>query len=156
MPFRWSGLATQTVSATAISAVPPASPMKQFREPGFFEKVVPGYVFRDDLDTPSEPKASHSWRVTVLSRQERTAVSGLPDAGAAVGLLIPATCRATATGVTALFAVFLAGHVGALRRACGPAGSPARRRAQPRRLPVPLPLILWAWGLRTPGIRHQP
>ena len=75
------------------------------------------------------------------------------EAGAAVGLLIPATRRATATGVAALFGVFLAGHVDAIRRAYGPDGSPVQRKVHTARLPLQVPLILWAWSLRNAGRR---
>jgi uncharacterized membrane protein len=89
----------------------------------------------------------------VLSREEWVAVSGLLEAGAAVGLLVPATRRAAAGCVTALFTLFLAGHADALRKACGPDGTPRRRRTRTARLPFRLPLILWAWSLRNPGRR---
>ncbi|HBH60032.1 MAG TPA: hypothetical protein DIT15_01870, partial [Arthrobacter bacterium] len=92
--------------------------------------------------------------LAVMSREEWIAVSGLLEAGAAVGLLIPGTRRATATAVTAMFTVFLAGHVDALRRAYGPMGSPAQHKVHTVRLPLQLPLILWAWSLRKPGRRQ--
>ncbi|BAS07017.1 hypothetical protein AHiyo4_04390 [Arthrobacter sp. Hiyo4] len=90
----------------------------------------------------------------MMSREEWIAVSGLLEAGAAVGLLIPVTRRATATAVTAMFTVFLAGHVDALRRAYGSAGSPTQRKVHAGRFPLQLPLILWAWSLRNPGRRR--
>ena len=67
-----------------------------------------------------------------MSREEWVALSGLLEAGAAVGLLIPATRHAAAGGVTAMFTLFLAGHADALRRAYGPAGTPGQRRCTPR------------------------
>jgi hypothetical protein len=56
--------------------------------------------------------------------------------------------------VTAMFTVFLAGHVDALRRAYGPLGSHDQRKVHTVRLPIQLPLILWAWGLRETGRRR--
>lgn len=162
MPFRWSARATQTVSAAAMSALLMASAMKHFREPRFFEQVVPDYLCREAPDAGREAAAEPSAQTSdagkrplaVMSREEWIAVSGLLEAGAAVGLLIPGTRRATATAVAAMFTVFLAGHVDALRRAYGPVGSPAQRMVHTVRLPIQLPLILWAWGLRETGRRR--
>ncbi|WP_426939139.1 DoxX family protein [Pseudarthrobacter sp. S3] len=162
MPFRWSARATQTVSAAAMSALLMASAMKHFREPRFFEQVVPDYLCREapiaggQSPEGREIPATDGVRrpLAVMSRREWIAVSGLLEAGAAVGLLIPGIRRATATAVTAMFTVFLAGHVDALRRAYGPAGSPAQRNVHAVRLPLQLPLILWAWSLRKPGRRR--
>ncbi|HET7140037.1 MAG TPA: hypothetical protein VFI36_07750 [Arthrobacter sp.] len=169
MPFRWSARATQTVSAAAMSALLMASAMKHFREPLFFEQVVPDYLCREAPDAGREARdAGHEAApqptaqtsdgaarpLALMSREEWIALSGLLEAGAAVGLLIPGTRRATATAVTAMFTVFLAGHLDALRRAYGPMGSPAQRKAHTVRLPLQLPLILWAWSLRRPGRRR--
>ena len=89
-----------------------------------------------------------------MSREEWVAVSGLLEAGAAVGLLVPATRRAAAGCVTAMFTLFLAGHVDALRKAYGPEGTPRQRRAHTLRLPLQAPLIAWAWSLRKPVLRN--
>jgi uncharacterized membrane protein len=162
MPFRWSARATQTVSAAALSTLLMASAMKHFREPGFFEQVVPDYLCRNAPDAGREAAAQPSAQTSdgvarplaVMSRAEWIALSGLLEAGAAVGLLIPGTRRATAAAVTAMFTVFLTGHVDALRRAYGPMGAPAQRKAHTVRLPLQLPLILWSWSLRQPGRRR--
>lgn len=120
MPFRWSGRATQTLSAAAMSALLLACAGKHFREPEFFDHVVPDFLCRDDSgDRPNGPLA-------VLSRREWVAVSGLLQAAAAVGLLVPATRRAAVCAVTAMFALFLAGKVDALRKASG-LGEPGAR-----------------------------
>lgn len=141
MPFRWSGRASQTLSAAAMSALLLASAAKHFREPEFFHPVVPDILCRDDSGgQPNGPLA-------VLSREEWVAASGLLEAAAAVGLLIPATRPAAAVGVTAMFTAFLAGHVDALRKAYGPDGTPGRRRLHTVRLPLQAPLIAWAWTL---------
>ena len=144
MPFSRSGRATQTFSAAALSALLLASAGKHFRDPGFFDQVVPDVLCRDDSgERPNGPFA-------VLSREEWVAVSGLLEAGAAVGLLIPATRRAAAGCVAVMFTLFLAGHADALRKACGPDGSPRRRTAHTLRFPLQAPLIAWAWSLRAP------
>ncbi|XAS68831.1 hypothetical protein V3C33_06020 [Micrococcaceae bacterium Sec5.7] len=159
MPFTWSGRATQTVSAVAMSALLMASAMKHFREPGFFYQVVPDVLCRDDSgrdESVHEAGGTPDGPLALMSREEWVAVSGLLEAGAAVGLLIPATRRAAATCVTVMFAAFLAGHLDALRRAYGPRGSPKQRKAHTVRLPLQAPLILWAWSLRKPdaGLRR--
>jgi uncharacterized membrane protein len=141
MPFRWSGRDLQTLSAAAMSALLLTSAAKHFREPEFFHPVVPDILCRDDSgEQPNGPLA-------VLSREEWVAASGLLEAAAAVGLLIPATRRTAAGCVTALFTAFLSGHVGALRQAYGPEGTPRRRRVHTLRLPLQAPLIAWAWTL---------
>ncbi|MGO4121108.1 DoxX family protein [Arthrobacter sp. YAF16] len=144
MPFRWSPRATQTLSAAALSGLLLASAAKHFRDPDFFTPVVPEFLCRDD---------SGGWRngpLAVLSREEWVAASGLLEVGAAVGLLIPPTRRATAGCVTGMFTAFLAGHLDALRRAFGPGGAPAQRRFHSLRLPLQAPLIAWAWSLTKP------
>ena len=147
MPSRWSGRDTQTLSAVAMSALLLASAGKHFADPDFFGPVVPDFLCRDDTgEQPNSP-------VAVLSREEWVALSGLLEAGAAIGLLIPATRRATAGCVTAMFTLFLAGHIDALRRAYGPDGSSRQRQVHTLRLPVQAPLIAWAWSLRQPALR---
>lgn len=125
-----------------------ASAMKHFRDPAFFHHVVPDFLCRDDSGHRSNGPFA------VMTRDEWVALSGLVEAGAAVGLLIPATRKVAASGVTAMFTVFLAGHADALRRAYGPAGTPAQRKVRSVRLPLQVPLILWAWSLRRPGLRR--
>lgn len=148
MPITWSGRATQTVSAVAMSALLLTSAMKHFRDPAFFHQAVPGFLCRDDSgERPNGPFA-------VMSRDEWVALSGLVEAGAAVGLLLPATRKAAATGVTAMFAVILAGHADALRRAYTAAGTPGERKVHIVRLPLHVPLVVWAWSLRKPGLRR--
>jgi uncharacterized membrane protein len=145
MPFSWSRRATHTVSAAALSALLLASAGKHFRDPGFFDQVVPDILCRDDSgERPNGPLA-------VLSREEWVAVSGLLEAGAAVGLLIPATRRAAGGCVAVMFTLFLAGHADALRKAWGPEGTPGRRAVHTLRLPLQAPLVAWAWSLRGAG-----
>ncbi len=144
MPFRWSPRATQTLSAAALSGLLLASAAKHFRDPQFFAPVVPEYLCRDDSGD------RHNGPLAVLSREEWIAASGLLEAGAAVGLLVPPVRRVSAGCVAAMFTVFLAGHVGALRAAYGPGGTPAQRRIHTLRLPLQAPLIAWAWSLTKP------
>ncbi|BCW65506.1 hypothetical protein NicSoilB4_02690 [Arthrobacter sp. NicSoilB4] len=147
MPSRWSGRDTQTLSAVAMSALLLASAGKHFDDPGFFSPVVPDFLCRDDSgEHPNGPAA-------VLSREEWVALSGLLEAAAAVGLLLPMTRRASAGCVTAMFTLFLAGHVHALRKAYGPDGTAAQRRIHSLRLPLQVPLIALAWSLTNPAPR---
>ncbi len=148
MPLSWSGRSTQTLSAAALSAVLLAGAAKHFSSPAVFGQLVPDALCRDDSGERTNAT------LAVFSREEWVAVSGLLEAAAAVGLLIPATRRFTATGTAMMFAAFLAGHVEAVREAYGPDGTPGRRRAHTVRLPLQLPLILWAWSLR--GIKPAP
>lgn len=61
----------------------------------------------------------------------------------------------SAGAVAAMFTLFHAGHIDALRTACGPEGTPGQRRAHTLRLPLQGPLIAWALSLRTP-VRGNP
>jgi uncharacterized membrane protein len=149
MVFRWSPGATQTLSAAALSGLLLASAAKHFRDPGFFAPVVPVCLCRDDSGN------RRNGPLAVLSREEWVAVSGLLEAGAAVGLLIPPARRAVAGWVAALFTAFLAGHLDALRTAFGPAGTPAQRRRASLRLPLQAPLIAWAWSLTKPAAQRR-
>ncbi|MEV7661672.1 hypothetical protein [Paenarthrobacter sp. NPDC089316] len=142
MPFRWSAQATRTTSSVALSALLLASAAKHFRTPSFYNQVVPDYLCRKD-----EAGASNG-PLAVMSREEWIASSGLLEAAAAVGLLVPGTRKAAANATTTMFIAFLAGHIDALRRAYGPEGSEKARRVHTVRLPLQLPLILWSWSLR--------
>jgi uncharacterized membrane protein len=143
MSFRWSAQATRTTSAVALSALLLASASKHFRTPKFYYPVVPDYLCRKD-----EPGSRPNGPLAVMSREEWIASSGLLEAAAAVGLLIPATRRVAADATTAMFIAFLAGHIDALRRAYGPDGTVAERRIHTVRLPLQVPLLLWSWSLR--------
>lgn len=172
MPFPRSSRAVQRLSAAALSALLLASAMKHFRDPGFYRQVVPGYLCRDDgaagnagaggpgagiagaagaPDDDTRHGAVPSRPFALLSREEWIAVSGLLELAAAVGILVPGTRKATATGTAIMFAAFLAGHVDALRRAYGPQGTRAQRTVHTMRLPLQAPLIVWAWSLRKPA-----
>jgi len=147
-----------------------ASAGKHFREPGFYRDVVPGYLCRQDpvpgrdqentgqgnvQQSSLDKGAAARHPLAVLSRDEWIAVSGLLELAAAVGILLPPTRRLTATALTAMFTTFLAGHVDALVRAYGAAGTSRRRKIHTVRLPLQAPLILWAWSLRKPALRGR-
>jgi uncharacterized membrane protein len=151
MLFPRSGQALQSLSAAAMSALLLASAMKHFREPRFYRQVVPDYLCLEDRESGTEPHRRRPF--AVMTREEWIAVSGLLELAAAVGILVPPARKATATAVTAMFAVFLAGHVDALRREYSPEGTPAERAVHTLRLPLQGPLILWAWSLRKPALR---
>ncbi len=144
MPIPWSGRATQTLSAAALSAVLLADAGKHFNEPGQYVGTVPDMLCRDD--SGQRPNGAFA----VLSREEWVAVSGLLEAGAAVGLLIPATRRATAGCVAALSMISLVRRLSVPRRAVA-LGSTSRQRAEHAlRLALHVPLTAWAWSLRAP------
>ncbi|CCQ47764.1 putative uncharacterized protein [Pseudarthrobacter siccitolerans] len=149
MPFPRSGRALQGLSAATMSALLLASAMKHFRDPRFYRHVVPDYLCLEGRDSGSEPDRRRPF--AVMTREEWIAVSGLLELAAAAGILVPPARRATATALTAMFAVFVAGHVDAIRRAYGPEGTPAQRKVHTLRLPLQAPLILWAWSLRKPA-----
>ncbi|GAA4049791.1 hypothetical protein GCM10023063_41870 [Arthrobacter methylotrophus] len=159
MPFSWSARTTQTISAVAMGALLLVSAKKHFQQPKFFTSVVPDYLCREDdgtgyvdLENNDSMTTPRNGALAVMSREEWIAVSGLLEATAAVGLLIPATRKAAARGTALMFTAFLAGHVDALRRAYGAGGTASERRIHTLRLPLQLPLILWAWSLA--GAKH--
>ncbi len=140
-----------------MSALLLVSARKHFQQPKFFAPVVPDYLCRDDYaggdaalevgQGKANAAAPRNGAFAVMSREEWIAVSGLLEAAAAVGLLIPPTRKAAARGITLMFTAFVAGHVDALRRAYSPAGTTSARRIHTLRLPLQVPLILWAWSL---------
>ena len=139
MPFRWSPRATQTLSAAALSGLLLASAAKHFRDPGFFAPVVPDFLCRDDSGS------RRNGPLAVLSREEWVAASGLLEAGAAVGLLIPPTRRAAA-GVRHR-------HVHRVPRrtpGCAPHGVRTRRNA--RAAPHPQPAAAAAGAAHRLGV----
>ncbi|TPV48857.1 hypothetical protein FJ661_17930 [Pseudarthrobacter phenanthrenivorans] len=154
MLFPRSGRAVQTFSAAAMSSLLAASAMKHFRDPAFYHQVVPDFLCRDDAG--ASPGAAPPRPLALLSREEWIAVSGLLELAAAVGILVPATRKAAATGTAVMFTAFLAGHLDALRRAYGPQGSAAQRKVHTVRLPLQAPLIAWAWSLRKPAAGARP
>ena len=55
MPSRWSGRDTQTLSAAALSALLLASAGKHFEDPGFFNPVVPDFLWSLTRPVPRKP-----------------------------------------------------------------------------------------------------
>ncbi len=110
MPSSRSARATQTLSAAAVAALLLVSAGRHINDPEVFVRLVPEVLCRDDSGIRANGP------LAVLSREEWVAVSGLLQAGAAVGLLIPATRRVTAGCVAGAVALVVAGHLDAVRR----------------------------------------
>lgn len=127
----------QSLSAATMAALLSASAVNHFRNPGFYNAVVPRSISTDT-----------GGRLGVLTRRQWTQVSGVLEFTAAAGLLLPATRRTAATGTTLMYVAFIAGHLSALQRAFGPRGSDREKAIHLARLPLQLPLIRWAWSLR--------
>ncbi|MCZ2403368.1 hypothetical protein IV498_09280 [Paenarthrobacter sp. Z7-10] len=124
-------------SALALSALLSASTIKHLRDPKFYYPVIPRSLCTDT-----------NGGFGVMSRQEWVSSSAVLEAAAAVGLLLPGTRKAAATATALMFAGFTAGHIFALRRAFGPSGTRRGQVVHSLRLPLQLPLVLWAWSLR--------
>ncbi|MCQ2000295.1 DoxX family protein [Arthrobacter zhaoxinii] len=127
----------QTLSAVAMAALLATSAVNHFRNPRFYNAVVPR-----SISTDTEGKYG------VLTRRQWTHVSGVIEVAAAAGLLLPATRRLAAMGTAAMYVAFISGHITALQRAFGPRGGNKEKLIHSLRLPLQLPLILWAWNLR--------
>lgn len=127
----------QSLSASAMAALLSVSAVNHFRNPRFYNAVVPRSISTDTAG-----------KYGVLTRRQWTHVSGVLEFAAAAGLLLPATRRAAATGTTLMYVAFIAGHLSALQRAFGPRGSDREKAIHLARLPLQLPLIRWAWSLR--------
>lgn len=125
------------LSAAAMAALLTASAVNHFRNPRFYNAVVPRSISTDT-----------DGALGVMTRRRWTQVSGALEFAAAAGLLLPATRRAAATGTTLMYTAFIAGHLSALRRAFGPRGTQQDKAVHLVRLPLQLPLIRWAWSLR--------
>lgn len=127
----------RTVSAVALAALLGASAVNHVRNPKFYYPVVPPVLCTDkDGD------------LGVMTRNQWVLASAVPEVLAVAGLLVPKTRKATATATALMFTGFTAGHVSALRHAFGPAGTPEARRIHAVRLPLQIPLVLWAWSIR--------
>lgn len=127
----------RTLSAVAMAGLLATSAVNHFRNPRFYNAVVPRSI---STDTDGQ--------YGVLTRRQWTHASGVLEFAAAAGLLLPATRRAAATGTAAMYVAFIAGHISALQRAFGPRGSEKEKLIHTLRLPLQVPLILWAWNLR--------
>lgn len=127
----------RTLSAAAMAALLSASAVNHFRNPRFYNQVVPRSICTDTQG-----------RFGVLTRRQWVHLSGGLEFAAAAALLLPATRRAAATATAAMYVGFIAGHISALERAFSPRGSRQARIVHSLRLPLQLPLIRWAWSLR--------
>lgn len=127
----------QHLSAAGMAALLAASAVNHFRNPGFYNAVVPRSISTDT-----------GGALGVLTRRQWTQLSGGLEVAAAAGLLLPATRRAAATATALMYVAFIAGHLSALQRAFGPRGSDRQKAIHLARLPLQLPLIRWAWSLR--------
>lgn len=151
MLFSRSGRAAHTFSAAAMAVLLLASAAKHFRDPGFYREVVPDYLCLEEADEGGDDNSTVSGErrpFAFMTREEWIAVSGLLELAAAAGILVPLTRKAAATSLAAMYVLFLAGHVDALRRAYGSNGTSVQRKIHTVRLPLQVPLILWAWSLR--------
>lgn len=129
----------KTFSAAGLAAILGASAVQHIRNPEFFFFVIPWSLSTDK-----------GGRFGVMTRRDWVRYSAVVEAAAAVGLMVPATRKLTATATAGMFAAFTAGHVSALAHSLGPDGKPAQKRFNIIRLPLQLPLIMWAWSIRRP------
>lgn len=125
------------LSSAAMAALLTTSAVNHFRNPRFYNQVVPRSISTDTQG-----------RFGVMTRRQWTHLSGVLEFAAAAGLLVPATRRAAATATAAMYVAFIAGHLSALQRAFSPRGSRRARLIHSLRLPLQAPLIAWAWSLR--------
>lgn len=126
-----------SISAWALAALLGISAVNHLRNPTFYYPVVPPPLCSDEAG---------KWGL--MTRHQWVLASSIPEALAAAGLLLPSTRRVAATATALMFASFTAGHVSALRRACAPDGTASARRVHTIRLPLQVPLVIWAWSIR--------
>lgn len=86
--------------------------------------------------------------LAIMSRRGWVVASAIPEFAGAAGLLLPATRKAASTSIALMFMAFTAGHLSALQRALGPKGTPEAKRFSIIRLPLQIPLVIWAWSAR--------
>ena len=127
----------QFLSAAGMASLLTVSAVNHFRNPKFYNAVVPRSISTDT-----------GGALGVMTRRQWTHLSGGLELAAAAGLLLPATRRAAATATALMYVAFIAGHVSALQRTFGPRGSDQQKMIHLARLPLQLPLIRWAWSLR--------
>lgn len=125
----------------ALAALLGTSAVIHLRNPEGYYSVVPPYLCSD-----SETGRGKPW--ALLTRRQWVIASAVPEFAGAAGLLIPATRKAAATATAAMFVGFTAGHISALQRAFGPKGTAEAKRIHGIRLPLQIPLVIWAWSAR--------
>lgn len=121
------------VGALGLAALLSASAANHFVKPRFYYPVVP-----QAITTASGPLTRDGW----------IQISGALEFAAAAGLLLPQTRRSAGTCTAVMFAGFTAGHLSALKHAFGPTGTKRARIIHSLRLPLQVPLVVWAWRTR--------
>lgn len=127
----------KTISVIGLATLLGAGAVNHVRNPKFYYPVVPPSLCTDK-----------DGKFALMSRHQWVLASAVPEVLGAVGLLVPSTRKAAATATALMFAGFTAGHVSALRRAFGPDGTPQAKRVHMLRLPLQVPLVIWAWSAR--------
>lgn len=121
-------MARRPDQALVLAAVLAAAGVAHLTRPAPFDAIVPRAL----------PGRARGW----------TLVSGVAELACAGAVAVPRTRRAGATAAAALFvAVFPANVQMALD--AGRSGSRVRRAGTLARLPGQLPLVAWAWRVRT-------
>lgn len=131
----------RTASTITLAALLGTSAVIHLRKPEGYYSVVPPYLCSD-----AEAAKGRPW--AIFTRRQWVIFSAIPEFAGAAGLLIPATRKAAATATAAMFVGFTLGHVSALQRAFGPKGSLQSKRIHSIRLPLQIPLVIWAWSAR--------
>lgn len=119
--------------ALSLAALLATSAANHFVRPGFYYPVVPPAI-----TAASGPLTRDGW----------IRISGVLEFVAAAGLLLPQTRRSAGICTAVMFAGFTAGHLSALKRAFGPEGTKRARIIHSLRLPLQVPLVVWAWRTR--------
>ncbi len=127
------------LKAWALAALLGTSAINHIKDPKFYYAVVPPSLCSDK-----------GGKFALMTRHQWVIASAVPEALAAVGLLIPRTRKAAGTASALMFIAFTAGHVTALRRAWGPDGNSTAKKIHSVRLPLQVPLVAWAWSARKP------
>ena len=132
-PSNSAAAAKLPAGVLGLAALLAASAANHFVRPGFYYPVVPPAI-----TFASGPLTRDGW----------IRISGVLEFAAAAGLLIPQTRHAAGTCTSVMFAGFTAGHLSALKRAFGPDGTKRARIIHSLRLPLQVPLVVWAWRTR--------
>lgn len=125
------------LSLLAMAGLLGASTLNHVTNPEFYFPVVPRSLCTDTQGVCG-----------VMTRREWVAVSAVLEGAAVLGLLVPGTRKVAATATAAMYVGFTAGHISALQRAVGPRGDKRSKVIHSIRLPLQVPLVMWAWSLR--------
>lgn len=136
----------------ALAVLLAVSAAQHWRNPRFYYPVIPVVL------TPDRSVRGF-WAWALPNRREWVELSGAAELVLAVGLVIPGVRSWAARATAAMFAAFTVGHIVHLRRvlvAGSSRGVPAAPEEWPRqgerafalvRLPLQIPLVLWAWRI---------